>query len=84
MWLNQLKIAVVLQDMALLNTLLDDIPAFDNAEDIESAQILLQEASQIFEKLKDDTSISMKKMKQNIDFLKSTEPPKTNKFDIKS
>jgi len=84
MWLNQLKIAVVQKDMALLNTLLDDIPTFDDSQDIESAQILLQEAFQIFQKLKDDTAISMKQMKKNIDFLKSTQAPRSAKLDIKS
>jgi len=83
MWLNQLKIAVVQKDMALLNTLLDDIPTFDDSQDIESAQILLQEAFQIFQKLKDDTAISMKQMKKNIDFLKSTQAPRSAKLDIK-
>lgn len=85
MWLNQLKIAVVQRDLTLLNTLLDDIPTLEDPKDIESAQVLLNEAATVFTKLKDETAISMKKMKKSIEFLRSTHSQKkTNKLDIKS
>ncbi|QOP44890.1 hypothetical protein [Sulfurimonas paralvinellae] len=84
MWLNQLKIAIVQQDVDLLNKLLDDIPTFDDVDKIEEALYLLKEATQIVQGLQDETAESMKQMKKNIDFLKSTQVDKTAKFDITS
>ena len=84
MWLNQLKIAIVQRDMTLLNALLNDIPALEDPKDIESAQVLLTEASEIFKKLKDETATSMKKIKKNMEFLRSTHSQTINKLDIKS
>ena len=84
MWLNQLKIAIVQRDITLLSTLLDNIPTLEDPKDIESAQVLLAEASEIFKKLKDETASSMKKIKKNIEFLRSTHSQKINRLDIKS
>lgn len=84
MWLNQLKIAIVQRDISLLSTLLEDIPTLEDPKDIESAQVLLAEASEIFKKLQDETAASMKKMKKSIEFLRATHSQQTNKLDIKS
>jgi hypothetical protein len=84
MWLNQLKIAVVQQDVELLNKLIEDIPTFDDGDKIEEALYLLKEATEIVEGLKDETAESMKQMKKNIDFLNSATADKTAKFDITS
>jgi hypothetical protein len=83
-WLNQLKVAVVQKDLELLARLLDDIPAFEDAKEIEQAQFLIKEATLLVQKLKDDTAASMVQMKKNIDFLNSTKVDKTSKFDITS
>jgi hypothetical protein len=84
MWLNQLKIAVVTQDMEQLNALLNDIPLLENPEEVKEALFLLKEATEVFTKLKSETEISMQQLKKNIDFLRSTEAPAINKLDITS
>ncbi|SFV54709.1 hypothetical protein MNB_SM-6-885 [hydrothermal vent metagenome] len=84
MWLKELKIAVVQKDVEQVEKLLEDIPSFDNPEEIEEALYLLKEAKSIIEKLKDDTAESMAQMKKNIDFLNSATADKTAKFDITS
>jgi len=84
MWLNQLKIAIVQKDMKLLNALLSDLPALDDAKEIESALYLLKEATTLMERLKKETSTSMVQIKKNIDFLNSATANKTSKFDITS
>lgn len=84
MWLNQLKIAVVEQDMELLGSLLDDIPILEDAQDIESALYLLREATSFTQQLKNETATSMTQIKKNLDFLNSATADKTAKFDITS
>jgi len=83
-WLNQLKIAVTQQDVELLSSLLENIPALEDAKDIETAIYLLKEATDIMQTLKEETKASMIQMKKNIDFLNATTVNKTAKFDITS
>ena len=45
---------------------------------------LLREAFSIVYNFQEETSNSMKQIKKNLDFLKSTEPKKASKFDMKS
>ena len=82
MWLKKLKIAVIQKDTKSLDVLLDDIPALEDAKEIEEALYLLQEAQKIVQNLKDETASSMLQMKKNIDFLNATTANKTAKFDI--
>jgi len=84
MWLNQLKIAVVQKDIDQIDKLLEDIPTLNNTKEMKEAASLLQEATKIVEKLKDETATSMQQMKKNIDFLNSATANKTAKFDITS
>ncbi|MEO1937879.1 MAG: hypothetical protein ABGW85_04500 [Sulfurimonas sp.] len=84
MWLNQLKVAIVEQDTALLELLLNDIPKLEKKEDIESAIVLLGEATRLVQSLKDDTQKSMQQVKKNINFLKSGVADTPAKFDITS
>jgi len=84
MWLNKLKIAVAEKDTDKLAKLLDDIPKFDNLKDIEKTAFLLKNAMDLLENLKNETALSMKRVKKNLDFLKSTQPSTPNKLDIKS
>ena len=83
MWLTKLKIAIIEKNTDTLNVLLNDIPEFGNADDIEQAIFLLKEATSLVSGLKDETSASMKQMKKNINFLKSTQAPKVSTLDIK-
>lgn len=88
MWLAKLKIAIAQSDIESLNKLLDNIPKFENEEDIKQAMYLLKGAYDLVHKLRDETKDSMDKLKTNIDFLSSTNAKTTHKtikrLDIKS
>ncbi len=84
MWLNQLKIAIVEKNTDRLNELMDDIPQLEKKEDINQAIYLIKEATELVQSLQDETSASMRQMKKNIDFLKSTEHRTSNRLDVKS
>ena len=84
MWLNHLKIAIVEKNTDRLNELMDEIPQLERKEDINQAIYLLKEATELVLTLQDETSASMKQMKKNIDFLKSTEHKTSNRLDIRS
>ena len=83
MWLKKLKIAIIEKNADALNALMDDIPKFSNADDIQEVIFLLKEATDLVSGLKDETASSMKQMKKNINFLKSTQAPKIGTLDIK-
>jgi len=83
MWLTKLKIAIVEKNIEKLDQLMDDIPELETQKEIDEAIHLLREATSLVEGLKDKTSASMKQMKKNINFLKSTQAPRINKLDIK-
>lgn len=83
MWLNSLKIAIIEKNTDKINELLSDLPQLEEKEEIEQAIYLLREASELVHTLKDETAATMKQLKKNMDFLKSTETQKTNKLDIK-
>jgi len=84
MWLKELKIAVVQKNVEHIEKLLDDVPHLDNPQEIEEVLYLLEEAKNIVQGLKDETSFSMVQMKKNIDFLNSATADRTAKFDITS
>jgi len=84
MWLTSLKIAIVEKNTDKINKLLDELPQLEDKADIEQAIYLLREASELVHTKKDETSASMKQMKKNINFLKSTQVQTKNKLDIKS
>jgi len=84
MWLNELKVAVVTRDTALLGRLLEDVPQLEKREEIEQAVYLLKEASSFMQSLKDEAASSMLQMRKNIDFLSSTQRDKQNSLDVTS
>ena len=84
MWLNSLKIAIVEKNTDKIDTLLNDIPQLESKEEIEEALYLLREASELIHTLKDETSHSMRQIKKNLQFLRSTDIPTSTKLDIKS
>ncbi|MDY0122785.1 hypothetical protein [Sulfurimonas sp.] len=84
MWLNRLKIAIVEKNPDALAKLLDDVPQLQDPKEIEEAIYLLKEATSLMERLKDETKASMKQIKKNLDFLRSTDIPTSKKLDIKS
>ena len=84
MWLTSLKIAIVEKNTDSLGKLLDELPELTDQEEIEQAVYLLREASKLLHTLKDETSASMKQIKKNLQFLRSTDIPTSIKFDTKS
>jgi len=84
MWLNKLKIAIIEKNTNALGKLLDDIPQLKTQKEIEEAIYLLKEATSLMNNLKEETKASMKQIKKNLDFLRSTDIPTSKKLDIKS
>lgn len=84
MWLNSLKIAIVQKDADALGELIKDIPKLTDASDIQEAIHLLKAATDVLVTLQDETSASMKQIKKNLQFLRSTEIPTSIKLDITS
>jgi len=84
MWLKQLKIALVEKDTDKLSKLMEDIPQLENKEEMTEALYLIREASELVYTLQEETATSMKQIQKNLNFLKSTQEPNSNKLDIKS
>lgn len=86
MWLSKLKIAIVEKNTDLLEKLLSEIPKFDvenDKKDMSEALYLLAEASNLMHTLKNETENSMKQLKKNLTYLRSTHPRATSKLDIR-
>ena len=83
MWLTKVKIAIVEKNTDALSDLIEDIPNFTDAKDIEEAVYLSREALELLHTLKDETALTMSKIKKNISFLESTEEVTPAKLDIK-
>jgi len=84
MWNNKFKIALAQKDTNTLEKLLSNIPEFSDEKEIKDAQYLLKEAISLLQTLKEETAISMKQIKLNLDFLASTNNKAPSKLDIKS
>jgi hypothetical protein len=83
-WLTKLKIAIVEKDTSAVDTLLDEIPNFEDLKDIKEAMYLLKEALELLYSLRDETAVSMAQIKKNIEFLQSTRPTNKNTLDVSS
>jgi len=79
---DALEIAIIEQDVDTIRNLLDSMMEIEDVQEAKRALYLLAEASMLISNLKDETVTSMTQIKKNIDFLKSTEAPAVNKFDI--
>ncbi|MGE4420158.1 MAG: hypothetical protein AB7D38_10070 [Sulfurimonas sp.] len=84
MWLTKLKIAVVEKNPNALSKLLSDVPQLENQKEIEEALFLLREATALMKNLKEETQASMRQIKKNLDFLRSTDISTSKKLDIRS
>ena len=84
MWLNSLKIALIEKDVNKLHDLADCMPSFQDNQERKTAVILINQAIELLEGLRDETAISMKRLKKHINFLQSTQAPQVNRLDIKS
>jgi len=84
MWLNNLKIALVEKDTDKLNLLIDSIPKLKTKDEMKEALYLINEALNLVHELRDKTSYSMKKLKKNLNYLKSTQNKASSEFNIVS
>jgi len=83
-WVTDLKIAIAEKDVDRLSELMSDIPTIKEKEELEQAVYLLRSASELVYALKEEATVSMKQIKNSINFLKVTELKKPSKLDIKS
>ena len=84
MWINKFKIAIVQRDTQKIEQLLDDVPDFPTIDEAKEASHLMREAMELLITLQDETSASMKKIKNNINFLRSSLSDSTGTLNIKS
>ncbi len=84
MWLNNFKIAIVQKDTDRLSELLESLPQLKNTKEMQEALYLIREASELVYGLQDETTSSMRQIKKNLNFLKSTELKAPSTLDIKS
>jgi hypothetical protein len=83
MWLTQLKTALVLEDIQRIGTLIEEMPRFETLEQMEEASYLLLQTKVLLEKEKTATLQSMQQLKNNINFLKSTQTDPTSSLNLK-
>ena len=87
MWINRFKIAIIEKDADSINALLDVMPEFNGVDDLkemEEVMALLEEAFALMQSLRNATAVSMRQIKQNLSFLKSTQGSTLNSLDITS
>ncbi len=82
MWLKKLKIALIEKDTTALDKLLDNLPELTELNEIQEAVYLLDEATQMMKEINLKTSNSMKQLKNNLDYLKSTAHTSSQKLDL--
>jgi len=83
MWLSKLKIAVIEKDVVKLKKLLDNVPKLQEDREVQEALYLLEEATLQMQKSKDEVLVSMRQIKKNVDFLRSTETGSLKNLDIR-
>lgn len=70
-WTNNLKIAVIENDILAIGVLIKDMPAFEDINEAQEALALIKEAIKIADDEKTKMVEIMKKMKQTKSFLEN-------------
>ena len=83
MWLTKLKTALVLEDSEGISALLDEMPQFDTIAQMEEASYLLMQVKTFIENEKTQTAHTLQQIKNNINFLKSTETETPSSLNLK-
>jgi hypothetical protein len=83
MWLTKLKTALVLEDIEQLSSLLDEMPQFETIEQMEEASYLLIQTKTLIEKSKLHTAQILQQLKNNLNFLKSTQTEAPSSLNLK-
>lgn len=81
-WLDSLKIAIVEQDIKLLDSLLNSMPLISSRDELDSAIVLIDEAIIMVNTLRDDTLLLMNQLKKNLDFLRVNDIPTSKRLDV--
>jgi hypothetical protein len=81
--MNEFKVALIQKDVKTLDTLILEMPQFETLDEMQEAFYLMNHAKDLLENLKNETAITMKKIKENIRYIESTQQAKTSlKLDI--
>lgn len=83
MWLTKLKTALVLEDSEAISELLDEMPQFDTIAQMEEASYLLMQVKTFIEREKALTAHTLQQIKNNINFLKSTQTEAPSSLNLK-
>ena len=83
MWLTKLKTALVLEDSEAISELLDEMPQFDTIAQMEEASYLLMQVKTFIEREKTQTAHTLQQIKNNINFLKSTQTETPSSLNLK-
>ena len=70
-WPNNLKIAVIENDIVTIGKLIQEVPAFEDIDDAREALALIQESMKLVDEEKTKMIETMKKMKQTKAFLQN-------------
>lgn len=83
MWLTKLKTALVLKDIDSFSSLVDEMPTFETLEEMEQEAYLLQHLKTLLEEEKTQTAKTMQRIKNTLDFLKSTQINQPTSINLK-
>lgn len=84
MWIKELKLAIINDDLKTLDKLLSSIPEFDNLEDAKLAQNLIKEASLSLMEKRDKTRAIMQNLKNGKKFLENDRVKNIHQYFDKS
>ena len=68
-WLNELKVAIIEEDIIKIGSLTKEIPSYDSKQKAEEALALIGEAIKLVDDKKQQTLASMSKIKQTKSYL---------------
>jgi len=84
LWIKELKLAIINDDLKTLDKLLSSIPEFDNLEDAKLAQNLIKEASLSLMEKRDKTRAIMQNLKNGKKFLENDRVKNIHQYFDKS
>lgn len=70
-WTNNLKVAVIENDIVTIGKLIQEVPAFEDIDDAREALSLIQASMKLVDEEKTKMIETMKKMKQTKAFLQN-------------
>ncbi len=82
MWNNKFKVALITKNTKELDKLILEMPQFETLDEMQEAFYLMNHAKELLESLKDETALSMKKVKDTIRYLELTQTNNIQKLDI--